>query len=198
MIPITDEISLDEAELSESFIRASGPGGQNVNKVSSAVQLRFDARHSRSLPDRVRVRLEQLAGNLVTQDGVIVITARRSRSQEENRADAVARLVELIREAARPVVPRRATKPTFASKRRRLETQTTSSHHQIAARRSSIPRGLIGPARFRLNELSDRFDVRRETVGGVDAQQRNVEIERFVRPSSMLSSSSASVSASAS
>jgi ribosome-associated protein len=123
MIPITDEISLDEAELSESFIRASGPGGQNVNKVSSAVQLRFDARHSRSLPERVRARLEQLAGNLVTQDGVIVITARRSRSQEENRADAVARLIELIREAARPVVPRRATKPTLASKRRRLETK---------------------------------------------------------------------------
>ena len=123
MIPITDEISLDEAELSESFIRASGPGGQNVNKVSSAVQLRFDARHSRSLPERVRTRLEQLAGNLVTQDGVIVITARRSRSQEENRADAVARLIELIREAARPVVPRRATKPTLASKRRRLETK---------------------------------------------------------------------------
>jgi ribosome-associated protein len=121
MIRITDSISIDESELEESFIRASGPGGQHVNKTESAVQLRFDARGSRSLPNEVAVRLMKLAGSRLTQDGVIVITAQSERSQKRNREEALARLVELIQQAAVRPVPRRATKPTKASKQRRLE-----------------------------------------------------------------------------
>lgn len=127
MIPITSRIALDEAELSEEFIRASGPGGQNVNKVSSAVQLRFDVRRSPSLPDHVRTRLERLAGKRLTADGVLVITAQRFRTQERNRADALERLVALIQEAAKPVTPRRPTRPTLASKHRRLEAKSQRS-----------------------------------------------------------------------
>lgn len=127
MIAVTDQLSLDEREIDESFIRASGPGGQNVNKVSTAVQLRFDVRRSPSLPGPIRARLEQIGGHLVTQGGVIVITARRSRSQEENRAEALARLIDLIRAAAAPVVPRRATRPTLASRRRRLDAKRRRS-----------------------------------------------------------------------
>ncbi len=127
MIRITDEIELDESEIEESFIRSSGPGGQNVNKVSSAVQLRFDARRSRSLPDAVAVRLMRLAGSKLTQDGVIVITAQRHRDQARNRVDAIERLAELIREAVPPPVPRRATKPTKASKERRLDGKAKRS-----------------------------------------------------------------------
>ncbi|MCX5515666.1 aminoacyl-tRNA hydrolase [Kaistia algarum] len=127
MIPVTDTIFLDESEIEESFIRSSGPGGQNVNKVSSAVQIRFDARRSRSLPDAVAVRLMRLAGSKLTQDGVIVITAQRHRDQARNRVDAVDRLVGLIREAVPPPVPRRATKPTKASKERRLEGKANRS-----------------------------------------------------------------------
>src|SRR5690349_15182184 len=97
MIPITETLGLDEAEISVTFIRASGPGGQNVNKVASAVQLRFDIRHSPSLSEAVRERLERLGGSRVSQDGVVVITARRFRSQERNRADALERLLALIR-----------------------------------------------------------------------------------------------------
>lgn len=123
MIPVTDTLSLQDDELDISFIRASGPGGQNVNKVSSAVQLRFDARRSRSLPNDVSIRLQALAGSRLTLDGVIVITADRHRTQERNRADAIERLVDLIAKAAyRPPV-RRATKPTKASKVRRLESK---------------------------------------------------------------------------
>jgi ribosome-associated protein len=123
MIPISDTIALDESELDESFIRASGPGGQNVNKVASAVQLRFDVRHSPSLPAGVRQRLERLAGRRLSQDGVLVITARRFRSQERNRQDALDRLVALIRRAAVPPTPRRATKLSRAAKERRLQAK---------------------------------------------------------------------------
>src|SRR6266536_3537247 len=107
MIHVTDKISIDENELDERFIRASGPGGQNVNKLSSAVQLRFDVRRSPSLPNDVRTRLERLAGRRLTREGVLVITAQRHRTQERNRADALDRLVELIRQAA--VRPRAAS-----------------------------------------------------------------------------------------
>jgi ribosome-associated protein len=121
MIRITDHISVDERELQERFIRASGPGGQNVNKLSTAVQLRFDVRHSSSLQDDVRARLERLAGKRLTNDGVLVITAQRHRTQERNRKDALNRLIEMVRHAARPPTPRRATRPTKASKERRLQ-----------------------------------------------------------------------------
>lgn len=127
MIRINNRISLDERELVISFIRASGPGGQNVNKVSTAVQLRFDVRHSSSLPEAVRVRLEKLAGKRLTQDGVLVLTAQQHRSQERNREDALARLTDLIRQAT--VVPktRRPTKPTKGSQQRRLESKSKRS-----------------------------------------------------------------------
>jgi ribosome-associated protein len=127
MIPITDMLALDEAEISESFIRASGPGGQNVNKVASAVQLRFDLRQSRSLPGPVLTRLARLAGHRLSQEGVLIITAQRFRSQERNREDALARLVTLIRRAATPPKPRRPTAPTKASRERRLDTKARRS-----------------------------------------------------------------------
>ena len=121
MIPVTNRISLAEEEIVEVFVRASGPGGQNVNKVSSAVQLRFDMRGSPNLPEGVKDRLERLAGRRLTNDGVIVISAQRFRTQERNREDALARLVEMIRQAAVVPVTRRPTRPTLGSKMRRLE-----------------------------------------------------------------------------
>ena len=126
-VPVTDSISVDESELSETFVRASGPGGQNVNKLSTAVQLRFDARRSLSLPNDVSIRLQKLAGKRLTNDGVIVIVAQQHRTQERNRADARDRLFELIREAAVKPTVRRATKPTKASKTRRLEGKKVRS-----------------------------------------------------------------------
>jgi ribosome-associated protein len=121
MIQVTDQISIDETEIDESFVRSSGPGGQNVNKLSTAVQLRFDVRRSPSLPDDVAVRLMRLAGKRMTKDGVLVLIAQNHRTQERNRAEALERLIALIQEAAVRPVPRRATKPTKASKLRRIE-----------------------------------------------------------------------------
>ena len=118
---ITDTISIDDSELSESFVRASGPGGQNVNKVSSAVQLRFDVRHSPSLSNDVAIRLMRLAGKRLTKEGVIVIVAQAHRDQTRNRADARERLFDLIRQAAVRPVSRRATKVPKAQKRKRIE-----------------------------------------------------------------------------
>jgi ribosome-associated protein len=137
MIRITKSIAIDEREIEESFVRASGPGGQNVNKLATAVELRFDVRHSPTLPDDVRARLEQLAGRRLTQAGVLCITAQRHRTQESNRRDALHRLVELIRRAAVPPVPRRPTKPTAAARRRRLEAKRWRS--AIKRRRSEHP-----------------------------------------------------------
>ena len=123
MIRVNTQIELDEREIQEDFVRASGPGGQNVNKVSTAVQLRFDVARSPSLPDPVRARLIALAGRRLTQDGMLILSAERYRSQRRNRDDALERLVELIREACEVDKPRRPTRPTLASKKRRLDSK---------------------------------------------------------------------------
>jgi len=120
---VTDSITIDESELTEDFVRSSGPGGQNVNKLATAVQLRFDARRSPSLPNDVAVRLMRLAGSRLTKDGVIVITAQSHRTQEANRRDARDRLIALIRQASVAPVKRRPTKPSRASREKRLETK---------------------------------------------------------------------------
>lgn len=127
VLKVTPTIAIDESELDERFVQASGPGGQNVNKVATAVQLRFDVAGSPALPEPVRQRLLRLAGRRVTADGVLVIDARRFRTQERNRADARARLVEMIRRAAMPAKKRIPTRPTLADKRRRLDEKKMRS-----------------------------------------------------------------------
>jgi ribosome-associated protein len=127
MIYVTPDISIDESEIQENFIRASGPGGQNVNKVATAVQIRFHVGTSPSLPDDVRRRLIRLAGRRVTEDGLLIIHAHRFRTQKQNRKDAMDRLISLIRKASKKPRPRRKTKPTRASIRRRLDTKRRHS-----------------------------------------------------------------------
>jgi ribosome-associated protein len=123
MIRLAPGAALDDSELIESFVRSSGPGGQNVNKLATAVELRFDVRNAPGLDEDIKARLEQLAGRRLTLDGVIVIFAQKHRTQEMNRADARERLFELIREAAKRPILRRPTKPTLASKKRRVESK---------------------------------------------------------------------------
>ena len=127
MIPITPSIGIDENEIEEHFIRAPGPGGQKVNKTESAVQLRFNARKSPALSNAVFLRLKPLAGRRMTRDGVIVITANRFRAQEQNRRDALDRLIDLIRKAAVPPKVRRPTKPSRGAKQRRLDSKRRQS-----------------------------------------------------------------------
>jgi ribosome-associated protein len=140
MIQVTPFISINESEIREDFIRSSGPGGQNVNKVATAVQLRFNVVQSPSLPEDVRTRLLSLARGFITEQGVLIIDARRHRTQAANRQDAINRLIELIRQAARKPRIRRKTKPTLASKKRRVETKI--HHTRIKQlRRPEAPEG---------------------------------------------------------
>ncbi len=137
MLKITEGLWIDESEIIEEFVRSSGPGGQNVNKVATAVQLRFDAAGSPSLPEDVRERLVRLAGKRVTREGILVIQAQRFRTQEQNRRDALERLMALIRAAAVKPRNRRRTQPTQASQERRLEAKRRRS--RLKAQRKEFP-----------------------------------------------------------
>jgi len=136
MIYVTQAIVIDEREIHLEFVRSSGPGGQNVNKVATSVQLRFDVKNSPSLPEEIRHRMIRLAGKRITSDGVLIIEAKRFRTQEKNRQDAIDRLIKLISKASKKPKSRRKTKPTLASKKRRLDTKRQRS--QIKTRRRSI------------------------------------------------------------
>ena len=138
MLEVTPAIVIDDSEIEERFVRASGPGGQNVNKVSTAVQLRFDVERSSAFDDRVRERLRVLAGSRMTADGVLVIDARRHRTQAQNREDARERLAELIRQAATPPKRRRKTRPTAASRERRIQTKVRRA--ETKERRGKVAR----------------------------------------------------------
>ena len=135
MIRITDTIAIDENEIREEFVRASGPGGQNVNKVSTATQLRFDVAHSPSLPEDVRRRVYLVAGRRITEDGILIIDARRFRSQERNRQDARGRLAALLQKAAEKPRKRRRTKPSPASRVRRLDSKHRRAETKSLRRR---------------------------------------------------------------
>lgn len=139
MIEITDNIAIRDDEIQLDFVRSSGPGGQNVNKVSTGVQLRFDMRHSPSLPPGVRHRLAALAGSRLTKEGVLVLDAHQFRTQEQNRRDAIERFQELVRQAAQKPKRRRRTKPPAASKRRRLEAKRRRGRIKKLRKRVRLP-----------------------------------------------------------